>query len=65
MTVPTAIDEDGTITLDLRAVVDLSDEAFLRLCAENSELRLERAATGEIVIMAPAGLGSNAIETRC
>jgi Uma2 family endonuclease len=33
----------------------ISDEAFFRLCTANRDLRLERTAQGDLVIMAPAG----------
>ena len=34
----------------------LTDEQFLRLCADNEDLRLELTAAGELVIMPPTGL---------
>jgi len=44
------------LRLVLKAPRDLIDEEqFLRLCSANGDLRLERAATGEIIIMSPAG----------
>lgn len=46
---------EGRLTLNLSPWPDLSDEDFFQLCAANSDLRLERTAEGEIVIMAPAG----------
>jgi Uma2 family endonuclease len=36
----------------------LTDRLFLRLCTANPELRLERTAGGELIIMPPAGAGS-------
>jgi Uma2 family endonuclease len=33
----------------------LSDDAFFELCQVNHELRIERTATGEIIIMPPTG----------
>jgi Uma2 family endonuclease len=33
----------------------LTDQAFAQLCASNRDLRLERTAEGELVIMSPAG----------
>jgi Uma2 family endonuclease len=36
----------------------LTDRLFLRLCSANPDLRLERTAQGELVIMPPAGAGS-------
>jgi Uma2 family endonuclease len=46
-------------TLDLAIPPDVrlrvSDEDFWRLCQENPNLRLERTAAGELVVMPPAG----------
>lgn len=41
--------------LDLRPVVDLTDDQFYALCRANAELRFERTAEGDILIMAPTG----------
>lgn len=41
------------LTIDLRPFVVTSDE-FYELCAANPELRIERSATGEVIILAPA-----------
>jgi Uma2 family endonuclease len=49
---PTA---EGRLRLDLRPWPDLSEDEFFELCAANRELRMERLATGEIIIMPPAG----------
>ena len=46
---------EGRLTLNLSPWPDLSDEDFYQLCGANADLRLERTAEGEIVIMAPAG----------
>lgn len=45
----------AAIVLDLRPVIDLTDEQFYELCRANAELRFERNAEGEILIMPPAG----------
>jgi Uma2 family endonuclease len=45
----------STLTLNLNPIISLSDEQFYDLCAKNPELKLERAATGELVIMSPTG----------
>ena len=45
---------EGRLTLNLSPWPDLSAEDFFQLCAANPDLRLERTAEGEIVIMAPA-----------
>ena len=39
--------------LDVR--VCLSNEDFIRLCQANPDLRLERSARGELIVMAPVG----------
>ena len=36
-------------------VVDGGDEAFFLFCQANRELRIERSAEGEIIVMSPAG----------
>ena len=50
---------EGRLTLNLSPWPDLSEEDFFQLCAVNRDLRLERTAEGEIVIMAPAGGASS------
>ena len=45
----------------LRFEQPMTDEEFLRICAANELLRLERDANGELVIMSPTGTdGGNA-----
>ncbi|MCS6783535.1 MAG: Uma2 family endonuclease, partial [Gloeomargarita sp. SKYG98] len=46
-------------TLNWSAMAPLTDEAFLELCRHNPDLRLERTAQGELVVMAPAGSESS------
>ena len=36
-----------------------SDDDFFRFCQENHDLRVERSATGEIVLMSPGGSGTS------
>jgi Uma2 family endonuclease len=43
------------LVVRLRPVLALSDDDFFDLCRDNRDLRLERAATGEILIMPPVG----------
>ncbi|ASC73378.1 hypothetical protein XM38_043430 [Halomicronema hongdechloris C2206] len=45
----------STLTLNLNSVVQLTDDQFLRLCAHNPDVQLERTATGELIIMPPTG----------
>lgn len=44
-----------SLTLDLGALVTLTDEQFYKLCRTNRDLRFERTATGELIVMSPAG----------
>jgi Uma2 family endonuclease len=43
------------ITLDLSPALTLTDEQFAQICQNNRDLRFERTAQGELVIMAPTG----------
>ncbi len=43
------------ITLNLQPTIELTDEQFALICSINRDLRLERTATGELVIMPPTG----------
>jgi Uma2 family endonuclease len=43
------------ITLNLSPTIELTDEQFALICSTNRDLRLERTATGELVIMPPTG----------
>ena len=49
--------ETATITLPptLKLHIELTDEQFFLLCQHNRELRFERTAKGEILIMPPTG----------
>ncbi|MBD2504335.1 Uma2 family endonuclease [Anabaena azotica] len=49
-----------TLNLD---TVHLTDEQFYQLCQNNSELKFERTATGELIIMPPVGGESGNRET--
>ncbi len=40
------------------AQLTLNDEQFYRLCSANRDLRLERTATGNLIIMPPKGWGT-------
>jgi Uma2 family endonuclease len=39
----------------LELMLDLTDEQFWQLCENNRDLRFERTATGELIIMPPTG----------
>ena len=47
----------ATITLPstLKLTIDLTDEQFFQLCQNNRDLRFERTASGELIIMPPTG----------
>src|SRR5215208_7218321 len=51
------------LVLRLRPIIELSDDQLTALCALNRELRIERNAQGELLLMPPAGFetsGENA-----
>jgi Uma2 family endonuclease len=43
------------LTVNLNPIIKLTDEQFFQLCQVNENLRFERTATGELIIMPPAG----------
>jgi Uma2 family endonuclease len=43
------------ITLNLNPIIKLTEEQFYQLCRENSDLKLERNAKGELIVMPPTG----------
>ncbi|QDL09618.1 Uma2 family endonuclease [Brasilonema octagenarum UFV-E1] len=43
------------LTLNLNSIIKLTREQFYQLCEENSDLKLERNAQGELIIMPPTG----------
>lgn len=43
------------LTVNLNPVIELTDEQFFQLCQANRDLRFERTATGELIIMPPTG----------
>jgi Uma2 family endonuclease len=45
----------GYITLKTSPAIELSDDEFFALCQLNRDLRFERSAEGDIIIMAPTG----------
>lgn len=49
---------DAWIELDLSPLTDISADAFFDLCRANPTLRFERLASGEIVVMPPAGFAT-------
>jgi Uma2 family endonuclease len=55
--ISTIIMEQPTIYLPprLELEIDLTDEQFWELCQKNDDLRFERSAKGELIIMPPTG----------
>jgi len=47
--------EGTAVVLDLRPIINLTDDQFFDLCRANADLRIERTAEGEILLMAPTG----------
>jgi Uma2 family endonuclease len=43
------------LILNLNPIIELTDEQFFQLCVNNRDLRLERTAEGELIIMPPTG----------
>ena len=43
------------ITVTLKKLLDLTDDAFYELCRSNPDVKFERTATGELTIMSPTG----------
>lgn len=45
----------SAITVNFNSIIDISDEQFYQLCIHNPDIKFERNADGEIVIMPPTG----------
>ena len=58
-----ALSESG-LPVCLRFERPMTDEEFLRFCAANEPMRVERETNGEIVVMSPAGFGTGRINSR-
>ncbi|NEQ73161.1 MAG: Uma2 family endonuclease [Okeania sp. SIO2C9] len=43
----------NSYTLKLDSIIDLTDEQFFQLCQKNQDLRFERNAKGDLIIMSP------------
>jgi len=43
------------LTVNFNPILELTDEQFYQLCQVNSDLRFERTAMGELIIMPPTG----------
>lgn len=44
-----------SLTVNLNSVIKLTDEQFFQLCQVNENVRFERTARGELIIMPPTG----------
>ena len=42
-------------TIELNSVIEMTDEQFFQLCQKNRDLRFERNAKGDLIIMSPTG----------
>ncbi len=45
----------NALTVKLKPLIEMTDEQFFQLCQNNRELRFERNANGELIIMPPTG----------
>ncbi|QYX30814.1 Uma2 family endonuclease [Sphaerospermopsis torques-reginae] len=45
----------NALTVNLKSVIDMTDDQFFQLCQNNRELRFERTANGDLIIMPPTG----------
>ncbi|HEY9853742.1 MAG TPA: Uma2 family endonuclease [Leptolyngbyaceae cyanobacterium] len=43
------------LTLQMSPAIDITDEQFFAFCQQNRDYRIERSASGEIIIMPPTG----------
>ena len=55
MTEVTTQVENSPLVLHLQPIINLTDDQFFEFCQLNRDLRIERAATGELLIMPPTG----------
>lgn len=44
-----------TITLKIHPIIDLTDEQYYQLCRNNPDIKLERNAKGQLIVMPPTG----------
>ncbi len=45
----------NALTVNLKSLIEMTDEQFFQLCQNNRELRFERNPNGELIIMPPTG----------
>lgn len=45
----------SAVTFNLSPLLELTDDAFWQLCRNNPDVKFERTAKGELVVMSPVG----------
>jgi len=45
----------NALTVNLKSLIEMTDEPFFQLCQNNRELRFERNAKGQLIIMPLTG----------
>ncbi|MBD2386965.1 Uma2 family endonuclease [Cylindrospermum sp. FACHB-282] len=45
----------NALTVNLKPALELTDEQFFQICQANRDLKFERTASGELIIMPPTG----------
>jgi Uma2 family endonuclease len=45
----------SAVTVNLSPLFDLTDDAFYQLCRNNPDVKFERTAEGELIVMSPVG----------
>ena len=43
------------VTINFNSIAKITDDQFYQLCRENPEVKFERNAEGEIIVMSPTG----------
>jgi Uma2 family endonuclease len=55
MTISTASETNNYLVLEMSPAIEMNADSFFDFCQLNSHLRIERTATGKLIIMSPAG----------
>lgn len=55
MTQAAALAQNAPLVLQMFPVIEMTDDQFFDFCQLNQDLRIERTAKGELIIMPPAG----------
>ena len=55
---------DMPLPLRFRPETPMTDDEFIRFCAVNEILRVEREPNGEILVMTPAGINTSSMNSR-